>query len=226
VLDVIAFAVFPYVALALAVAGSLYRYFTDRFTYSAQSSQFLETNRLFWGSTPWHYAIIAILLAHLLALILPGVWAGLLSSEARLIAMEVTGMALGLTAVSALGLLVLRRLTNRRALVLTSAMDWVMLALLLAQCVLGLWTAVFFRWGSQWYLTTAVPWLASLAALDPQIQLVTALPLVVRLHFFLAFATVAAFPFTRLVHMISFPITYLWRPYQVVIWNRRSSRER
>jgi len=23
------------------------------------------------------------------------------------------------------------------------------------------------------------------------------------------------------VHMITFPVTYLWRPYQVVIWNRR-----
>jgi nitrate reductase gamma subunit len=226
VLDVIAFAIFPYVALALAIAGGLYRYFVDRYSYSAQSSQFLETNRLFWGSTPWHYAILAILLAHLLALVLPGLWAGLMSSEARLITLEVTGMALGLTAVSALGLLVLRRLASRRALVLTSLMDWVLLALLLAQCVLGLWTALFFRWGSQWYLTTSVPWLASLAAIDPQIQYVTPLPLVIKLHFFLAFAITAVFPFTRLVHFISFPITYLWRPYQVVIWNRRPSHQR
>jgi nitrate reductase gamma subunit len=34
------------------------------------------------------------------------------------------------------------------------------------------------------------------------------------------FMLIALFPFTRLVHMITFPITYLWRPYQVVIWYR------
>jgi nitrate reductase gamma subunit len=30
-------------------------------------------------------------------------------------------------------------------------------------------------------------------------------------------------PFTRLVHLLTFPITYLWRPYQVVIWNRKKA---
>jgi len=28
------------------------------------------------------------------------------------------------------------------------------------------------------------------------------------------------FPFTRLVHVFAIPIEYLWRPYQVVVWNR------
>ena len=224
-LDVILFAVFPYAALALAIAGGIYRYFADRYSYSAQSSQFLETSKLFWGSTPWHYAIGAILLAHLLALVLPGAWAGLLSNESRLIALEVTGMALAVTALAAMVVLLLRRITNRRAQVLTTATDWLLLVLLLAQVGLGLWTALFFRWGSQWYLQTAVPWLVSLATLNPQIQFVTTLPLVIKLHFVLALVITAVFPFTRLVHFVSFPITYLWRPYQVVIWNRRSSHQ-
>ena len=29
------------------------------------------------------------------------------------------------------------------------------------------------------------------------------------------------FPYTRLVHAITYPLAYLWRPYQVVLWNRR-----
>ncbi|CAG0940612.1 Nitrate reductase-like protein NarX [Anaerolineae bacterium] len=57
--------------------------------------------------------------------------------------------------------------------------------------------------------------------LNPQIQYVTVLPQVVQLHILNAFFIIALFPFTRLVHLVTFPITYLWRPYQVVIWNRR-----
>ena len=38
------------------------------------------------------------------------------------------------------------------------------------------------------------------------------------------FLLIALFPFSRLVHVVTVPIGYLWRPYQVVIWNRRASR--
>ena len=102
-----------------------------------------------------------------------------------------------------------------------SAMDWVMLTALLTQVVLGIWVALFYRWGADWYLHTAVPWLNSLLTLDPQIQYVTTLPWVVKLHMLNAFVFVTLFPFTRLVHVVTVPISYLWRPYQVVIWNRR-----
>jgi len=67
-----------------------------------------------------------------------------------------------------------------------------------------------------------VPWLWSLFSFHPRIQYVTALPWVVKLHMLGGFLIIALFPFTRLVHMIALPVSYLWRPYQVVIWNRRS----
>ncbi len=43
---------FPYVAFALAIFGGLYRYFTDRFTFSSLSSQLLEGRELYWASVP------------------------------------------------------------------------------------------------------------------------------------------------------------------------------
>ncbi len=69
-----------------------------------------------------------------------------------------------------------------------------------------------------------MPWLVSLARLDPQTQYVTSLPWVVKLHMLGGFLLIALFPFTRLVHVVAVPIAYLWRPYQVVIWNRRVRR--
>jgi len=218
--DTVLFAAFPYVAIVLAVLVTFYRYYTDRFSYSSFSSQFLENRALFWGSVPWHFGILVILLAHLLALLFPGVWRTLISEPTRLYVLEVIGLSLALAALLALGLLFIRRLMSERISVVTSGMDWVLLLVLLAQMALGFWVALFYRWGSDWYLHTAVPWLQSLAQLDPDTQFITNLPWLVKIHMLGGFVLIALFPFTRLVHIITLPITYLWRPIQVVVWYR------
>jgi nitrate reductase gamma subunit len=220
-LDTVWFIAFPYLAVILAVGGGIYRYFTDRFSYSSFSSQFVENRRLFWGSVPWHYGIILVLSAHLLALIFPGAWGGLLAAPLRLYVLEVTGMALALMSIAGLAWLLVRRLTNARVFVVTTAMDWLVLVALLVQVILGFGVAFLYRWGSAWYLDTAVPWLFSLALFNPQIQPVTVLPLWIKLHMLSGFFIIAIFPFTRLVHLVTFPFTCLWRPPQVAIWNRR-----
>lgn len=222
-LDIVLFAVFPYVAVVLAVLVGIYRYVDDRFSYSSFSSQFLESRRLFWGSVPWHYGIIVILLAHLLAALFPHAWAALIAEPVRLYVLEATGLALAVLTLAGLALLVIRRVGNSRIAAVTSAMDAVLLVALLIQVGLGFWVALFYRWGADWYLSTAVPWLASLFTLNPQVEYVTALPWAVKAHMLGGFLIIALFPFTRLVHVVSLPIGYLWRPYQVVIWNRRRS---
>ncbi len=224
VFDTVLFVAFPYVAVVIAILMGIFRYYSDRFSYSSLSSQFLENRTLFWGSVPWHYGVILVLTAHLLALIFPKWWGDLISDQIRLYVLEVTGLALALMAVVGLTLLVVRRITNPRAFAVTSIMDWLLLATLLTQVGLGFWIALVYRWGSDWYLHTAVPWLISLLVFNPQIQYVTALPWLVKLHMLTGFLIILLFPFTRLVHLVTFPITYLWRPIQVVIWNRRRQR--
>ena len=198
--DAVLFVAFPYVAVIVAVLGALYRYIADRYSYSSQSSQFLEGRVLFWGSVLWHYGILSVLLAHLLAAVFPDAWATLLGSQMRLYTLEVTGMALGVLAFLGLGLLILRRLSVSRVRTVTTIMDWVLLTMLLGQVALGLWVAYFYRWGGSWYLHTAAPWLASLVRLDPQIDAVTILPWVVKLHMLGGFAIVAIFPLS-LIHI-------------------------
>jgi nitrate reductase gamma subunit len=219
--NVFLWAVFPYIAIAVCVIVGLYRYFNDRFSFSSQSSQFLENRMAFWGSTMWHYGIILILSAHILGFLFPTGWAALIADQTRLYVLEVTGLALAVMATLGLLILIVRRLSNARAQSVTSAMDWVLLAALAFQVVMGFWIAFFYRWGSEWYLHTSVPWLQSLVVFNPQIQYVTAMPLPVKLHMLNAFVILALFPFTRLVHVVTLPLPYLFRPYQVVIWNRK-----
>ena len=222
--DIFLFAAFPYMAVILAVVISIYRYVREPFSYSSLSSQFLENKLLFWASISWHYGIVLILLAHLLAALFPTWWGMLLAEPWRLYLLEVTGWGLGLMSVVGGGLFIVRRIITPRVRVVTSKMDWVVLVLLLAQVILGLWTALFYRWGAVWYLHTAVPWLWSLVYLQPDVSYVANLPWVIQWHFLGGFVLVLIFPFTRLVHMLPYPITYLWRPFQVVVWNRRANR--
>jgi len=225
-LDIVLFAVFPYVAVILAVVMGLYRYFTNRFSLSSLSSQFLENRCLFWGSVPWHYAILLVLLAHLLVGLFGGLWLWVVGTPGRLYLLEVVGLSLGLTTVVTATLFIARRLVQARLRQVTSVMDWVLLGDLLLQVALGAYVALVYRWGSVWYLDTAVPWLSSLVRLDPQVQYISVLPWVAKLHFFNAFVLVGLIPFTRLIHMVTLPVSYLWRPRQVVIWNRAVSRRR
>jgi hypothetical protein len=139
----------------------------------------------------------------------------MLGRPLRLYLLEVSGMALGLATVVAVGLLILRRATNDRVATVTSVVDWVLLAALLLQVATGVYIAFTLRWGAVWYLHTASPWLWSLVKLNPQVQYLAVLPAVVKVHAVNAFLLVTS-SVLRLARLVfRFPIR---RPYQVVIW--------
>lgn len=224
-MDAFFFIALPYLAIAMAFGVGAYRYVTNRYTYSSLSSQLLENRKLFWGSVPWHFGITLILAAHLFAAFLPGVTAWLLGGDLRRLVLELTGMALGLYTLFGLIVLIARRLVPRSlAQAGTTYMDGVLLFALLVQVASGVGVAVFNRWGGAWYVHTAVPWFWSLVVLRPDISVVASLPALPKLHFVMGFVVILLFPFSRLVHLIMFPIYYLWRPRQVVIWNRAPGR--
>ena len=224
-MDLILFGVFPYVAIALAVAVGTYRYCFDRYSYSSQSSQFLESRALFWGSVPWHYAILLILSAHLLAFLFPPFWGTLLGALGRLYLLEVTGIILGMITIIAMLILIIRRTGNARVTAVTTIIDWVLLVSLLFQVVTGVFIAVTMRWGGFWYIHTVSPWLWSLVSFSPKIEYLANMPVVVKLHAVNAFFMVSLFPFSRLVHVASIPLGYISRPYQVVVWYRQRNNQ-
>lgn len=223
-IDMILFGVFPYVAVALAVAVGFYRYYFDRYSYSSQSSQFLESRALFWGSVPWHYAILLVLVAHLLAFLFPTAWGTLLGAPGRLYLLEVSGMVLGVVTIIAMLVLIFRRAANHRVSAVTTTVDWFLLVALLVQVVTGVYIAISMRWGGFWYVHTVSPWLWSLVSFSPKIEFLASMPFIVKLHATNAFFLVALFPFSRLVHVISIPLAFIARPYQLVIWYRQRNQ--
>jgi len=224
-IDNFLFGIFPYMALVAALVGVIWRYRTNQFSHSTVSSQFLENRRLFWGSVPWHYGIMIILTGHLIGVLFPrGVmaWNGV---PLRLYILEGSGLALGLLVLTGLTFLLVRRATDARVRAVTSRMDLVLLIILFISAIAGVGTAIFYRWGAAWYVQTATPYIWSLFKLSPAVDYVASMPLLVKIHVFNAFILLAIFPFTRLVHIISVPLSYMWRPYQIVMWQRRKAQQ-
>ena len=223
-LDVALFVLFPYLAIAFAMAIGIYRAVRDKAAFSSFSSQFLEKEALYRGSAAWHYGILIVLIAHGAALVFPRLWRILGGSPVRLWGMEVSGLALALLALTGLAILMVRRIVVARVRRVTTPMDWALETVLLAEVGMGFLVALTYRWGSQWYLSTAVPWVISLLTLRPDPAHITSLPWLAKLHFFGAFVLVGLFPFGRLLHLAASRLSYLFRPYQVVIWQSRDRR--
>ncbi len=225
-LDYILFSILPYVVVAVELVASFARYFSNKYKFSSLSSEFLESNQLFWGSVPWHYGILVVLLGHLVAFIFPQEILAFNSVPLRLLILEVTALTFGMMALFGLVMLIYRRSTNARIQAVTTKMDIIVLVMLLVQVASGVGTAIFYRWGSSWYATALVPYLRSVFTLAPNLDLVSPLPWLVKLHIVNAFLLIGILPFTRLVHFLILPISYLWRPYQLVIWNASQKKLR
>lgn len=220
------FIALPYIAIVLFVVGAIYRYRRTGFKYSSLSSQFLEGNVGFWGAVPFHYGLIIVLTGHLVGFFFPGALIAWNSDPIRLIILEVLALVFGLGALVGLVIMMWRRLIFDRLHAVTNKMDVVIEILVLAQIVLGVWTAVAYRWGSTWFATDLTPYLWSILTLTPNADAVIAMPVVVKLHIVGAFLITLLIPFSRLVHFLVAPFHYMWRPYQQVIWNWNRRRIR
>lgn len=216
--NLLLFAVLPYLAMALFFLGTIYRYRAQTFTYSSLSSQLLENQQHFWSVVPFHYGILVVLAGHVVAWSWPS---GVLAWNARplrLYVLEVSALAFGLLALLGLLAVLVRRFGSSRVKVVTSWADWLLYLLLLVQVASGVWVAVFHPWGSSWFAAAMAPYLWSLVKLSPNLATVAAQPLAVKLHIVNAFLLIGFFPFTRLVHILVVPNPYLWRKAQVVRW--------
>lgn len=217
------FIVLPYMALVLLILGSVYRYKYSGFKVSSLSSQFLEGKNLFYGSVPFHWGLVFLFFGHLIAFLFPRsviAWNGL---PLRLFILELSAMAFAFLSLSGLLMLIIRRLGTPRLWYVTNKMDIVVYVLLLTQIISGIWLAFEYRWGSSWFASVLSPYLKSIFLFNPDITAVSALPALIKVHIISAFVIVGIIPFTRFMHFLVMPLAYIWRRYQLVIWNKKKN---
>lgn len=218
--DIFLLVALPYASLVVMLTGSVYVYRTQAYRVTSLSTQFLESRTLFFGGSLMHWGIVALFFGHLIAFLVPSAVMAWDRQPARLLILELAALLFGLSFFTGAGLLLFRRLTDRRLKKATTDMDLVVFAVLLTQAVTGLWIALAFGWGSVWFASVLTPYLRSLLILQPDTAAVSAMPLVAKIHISVAFLLLALIPFSRFMHFLVFPVKYFWRPYQLVIWNR------
>jgi nitrate reductase gamma subunit len=220
------FGILPYIALTVLVVGSIVRYDRDPFTWKSSSSQFLRRRQLIWGSVFFHVGVLIVFFGHLVGLLTPIAFFdafGISHGFKQLLAILVGGIA-GIMALVGGGMLLHRRLLDPRIRATTTLADTGILVLLVVQLVLGMGTILvslqhldghemvkFMGWaqgiftfrGDAWMLVADAHW-------------------IFKLHIFLGLLIFLLFPFTRLVHMLSVPIRYLWRPGYQIVRSRRT----
>jgi len=225
------FGIYPYIALSVLLVGSAVRYERDPFTWKTSSSQLLRRRQLVIGSILFHVGVLVIFFGHLVGLLTPiAVFDALgISHGAKQLLAVVAGGVAGVMALVGGLMLFHRRWADPRIRKTSSFADTSILALLLAQLVLGLGT-IFVSLGhlDGHEMTKFMSWAQMIftfrsGAADQIVDVAT----VFKLHLFLGLTIFLVFPFTRLVHVLSgffAPLRYLLaRPgFQIV----RSRRQR
>ncbi|KVX03564.1 respiratory nitrate reductase subunit gamma [Shewanella frigidimarina] len=220
-LNTLFFGIYPYIAIAIFIVGSIVRYDREQYTWKTGSSQLLEGKELKKGSRAFHIGIIAILLGHFVGLLTPAeVWHvfGIEASDKQLIAMGAGGL-FGLICLYGLTILIKRRLYNPRVRATSSNMDIVILMVLYVQLVLGLISIIVSLGhldGSEMLLLMS--WAQNVVTFDvaEATAAIANVNIIFKLHIFLGMSLFVLFPFSRLVHIASVPVQYLTRNYQIV----------
>lgn len=217
----ILFGVYPYIALVVLVVGSIIRYDREPYTWRSGSSQLLRRRQLVWGSVLFHVGILAIFFGHLVGLLTP-IWIfdaiGISHGAKQILAIVLGGVA-GVMALVGGGLLLHRRLFDARIRKTSSFTDILVLLLIYAQLILGLLSIrVSMSHLDGGEMVKFMAWAQGIFTLRPgAAAYVIDVHPIFKAHLLLGLTIFVLFPFTRLVHMLSFPLRYLWRPgYQVV----------
>lgn len=219
-MDFFLFQIFPYIAIAFFVLGSILRFDRDPYTWRSKSSQLLRRKQLIWGSILFHGGILTILAGHAVGLLTPiAVFDALgISHGAKQILAVTAGGIAGVFCFIGLSLLIHRRLSDPRIRANTSFADMMVLILLMSQLILGLCTIVVSLDHLDGHeMVRFMQWAQHIVTFRGGAhEFVADVAFVFKAHLTLGMTILLIFPFTRLVHALSAPIGFIGRPYQIV----------
>jgi nitrate reductase gamma subunit len=226
------FTVYPYVAMAIMIIGSILRYDREPYTWRSGSSQLLRRKQLVWGSILFHAGILFLLLGHTVGLLTPHViYEHFVTAEAKQLLAIIAGSIAGIVCFVGLSLLIHRRFFDPRIRVTSTFADSAILVILWVQLALGLLTVPFsLAHADAGVMLALSEWAQRILTLriEGTAELVAAQSWPYQAHILLGLTIFLILPFSRLVHMFSVPVRYVWRPgYQVVRErNKRAAQTR
>lgn len=221
----LAFGIYPYIALAVLALGSVIRYDREPYSWRAGSSQLLRRKQLIMGSVLFHVGVLVIFLGHLGGLLTPIALfdaLGISHGAKQLLAIIAGGVA-GTMAIIGATMLLHRRFFDPRVRAASSFSDNMIILLLWAQLGLGLATIPLSMQHLDGHeMVKFMSWAQGIFTFqsDAAAHIADA-HWIFKLHLMLGLTILLLFPFTRLVHMLSAPVRYIWRPGYQIVRSRR-----
>ena len=215
----------PYIAFATLILGTAYRYWTGERGWSTKSSQFLDKKSLQVPIWLFHLGLVMAFGGHVIGILVPksltdGV--GISEHLYHIIALS-GGIPAGILFLGGFFMLMRRRFDNPRMKVNTSTSDGVIYFVLFLTLITGfggtLLNAVGLLGDGFNYRECISPWFRSVLSMNPDVSLMADVPIIFKCHVLLAMVTMICFPFTRLVHCLSFPFEYFGR--SAIIYRRK-----
>ncbi|OBK96366.1 respiratory nitrate reductase subunit gamma [Mycobacterium asiaticum] len=219
----------PYVVLAIAVVGTWWRYRYDKFGWTTRSSQIYESRLLSIGSPLFHFGSLAVIMGHISGLLIPESWTRAIGMSDHLYHLQalMLGAPAGFATLLGIGLLVYRRRTRGPVRLATTGNDKLMYVVLVCALVAGLSCTLMgaTHFGELHdYRQKVSVWFRSIWILDPRGDLMAHAAVCYQIHVLIALLLFALWPFTRLVHALSAPVAYLFRPY--IVYRSRDAADK
>lgn len=216
------FGIYPYIALAIFLLGSLVRYDREQYTWKSESSQVLNTGMLRLGSPLFHVGILGLFFGHAAGLLTP-VWVwdalGVTHGVKQTVAM-VAGGVMGTLCLVGILMLLARRFGNDRVAARTTFKDKLVLLWILLTLLLGL-SSIFVSASHMdgHMMVLLMTWAQHVVTFRGDAAgFIADAPWIFKLHLFMGMSLFVIFPFTRLVHVWSGfgAVAYLGRTWQLV----------
>ncbi|WP_035053584.1 respiratory nitrate reductase subunit gamma [Andreprevotia chitinilytica] len=216
------FGIYPYIALAIFLLGSLVRFEREQYTWKTDSSQVLHRGQLPLGNILFHVGILGLFFGHAVGLLTPfAVWQALgVTHELKQMVAMVAGGAFGLMCLAGLLILLHRRLTDPRIRAVTRPGDKLLLVWILVTLGLGLASIVVSTDHMDGHVMgLLMSWAQHIVTFrGGAAGLIAEVPWIYKAHLFMGITLFVIFPFTRMVHAWSgfASVTYLGRAWQLV----------
>ncbi len=211
----------PYIVIILFFGGVIYRGFSGimgryrgKWDWSARGDYLWTTRSTgFFGrasigpaSLCLHWGIIVLFFAHVVGLI-----GGAYNLASWVDFFRWAGLGGGILFFYGIVWALVRRITFARVRAMSTPDDYIILLFLIFISGFGLYqSAVEMVFGISY---SVGPWLGSIIKLQPDVSMIAGAPLVNKLHIIFALLFFAYLPFTKLVHVFSYPFGYITRPF-------------
>jgi len=211
----------PYIAITLFFGGIIYRGFSGMmsghrgnwdlsvrgdYLWTTRSTGFFGRASIGPASLCLHWGVIILFFAHLIGFIggaynLPS-WVGFF---------RWAGLAGGILFFYGIVWALVRRITIPQVKAMSTADDYIILVFLILISGFGLYqSAVELVFGISY---SVGPWIGGIFRLQPDVSMIAGAPLINKLHIIFALLFFSYLPFTKLVHIFSYPFGYMTRPF-------------